>query len=88
MSRSNAPKQATLNQWVNYEAVKHYAAGLARNAGQIEGYQWPDEPTPKQAAAIEAVKAASAALDQALTLARTAEQLATEVSYDWLYNRS
>lgn len=83
MSRSNAPKQATLNKWVNFEAVSVYAAGLDEQARQIEGKRWPDEPSVKQAKAAAALKAAGEAMRAALELAAEAERRASDVAYEF-----
>ena len=80
--------QKTLNEHVNLESVRSYADKLKAQVRPIEGYNWPDDPTPKQAAAIEALRAAHDAMRAAIDQAQTAEQQASEVAYDWIYNRA
>jgi hypothetical protein len=80
--------QRTLNENVNLDAVRAYASRLLVNAGNIEADGWPGEPTPEQAAALKALRAAAAAVSAACDLAASAEQLASEVHYDHIYNRN
>jgi hypothetical protein len=86
MSRSNAPKQATLNRWVNAEAVEQYAAGLDKQAETIESWTWLDGPGPEQATAIAALRGAAAAVRGALALARPAERLGSDEFYEQVYH--
>jgi hypothetical protein len=85
MSRSNAPKQATLNEWVNAEAVEHYARGLEQQANVIESWSWQDGE-PEQETAIEALRGAAAAVRGALALARPAERLSSDEYAERIYH--
>jgi hypothetical protein len=85
VSRSNAPKQATLNRWVNAEAVEHYARGLEAQANVIESWSWQGGE-PEQETAITALRGAAAAVRGALAIARPAERLSGEEYAERLYH--
>lgn len=85
MSRSNAPLQKTIDRWVNVGALRAYARRLYAQQDTIAGYQWPDEPTGRQKAAIDALSRAQQALELAASLVGFAECLADELAYERIY---
>lgn len=85
MSRSNAPRQDTLNRWVNTGAVTAYTDRLGRQATQIEDHAWLDGPNRAEAQALAALREAEAAMRAAAEMAQRAERLADAVHCAWLY---
>lgn len=85
MSRSNAPRQDTLNRWVNTGAVAAYTDKLDAQAGQIENHAWLDGMNRPEALAHAALTEAAAAMRQATDMARRAERLADAVWTGHLY---
>lgn len=76
---ARAPKQATLNKWVNAEAVGRFADRLSAQASEAHlGARWPDDPTAADRAAAAAFRAAETAIRAGLDLAREAEALSRE----------
>jgi hypothetical protein len=82
-----APRQSTLNQWVNTEALMHYAARLRGEAQRIADYSWPDDPAGEQAAVIVDLHLAAAAVEAAVDLTVAAHVAAHKVNYEWLYDK-
>jgi hypothetical protein len=87
MSRSNAPKQDTINTWVNWEAVDHYAKQFDSRAERIEAENWLKGLTPEQSAVVEACHAAAKAVREANELAHQARMQSDDVFYDRIYRR-
>lgn len=71
----SAPKQATLNEHVNLEAIGAYADRLARGQKRIEKSSWLHGLTEVQVAALAALAAAETALREAYDLCVQAERV-------------
>lgn len=82
-----SPKQATLNEWVNLEALQAYAERLQRMARGVEDRAWLDGPTELQVTALAALAAAEAALREALELALLADGCMDELFGQEVYGR-
>lgn len=79
-----SPKQSTLNEHVNLEAVGAYADKMKRQAEQILLNAWPDEPTEAEREAVAALNRAEQALRLAYSLSGHAERLASDVFYSYI----
>jgi hypothetical protein len=75
----SVPKQATVNRWVNFEAVVAYAEKLSRWAQREELDGRPYLAT--------GLRDASAQLSRAALIALAATRAATDAAYDRLYER-
>lgn len=69
-----APKQATLNEWVNLEALAAYADRLRRVSAMIQARTWLDDPTEVEIAALATLAAAETGLREALELCGLSER--------------
>lgn len=88
MSASNrAPRQDTLNRWVNPQAVRAYADSLDRRADRIDGESWLRDLTADEDALIRDLRASATAIREAMNRADDATRRDDDRAYARLYDR-